>query len=213
MKEVLYSLLVNVPERDRLQYLFSHFGEFTKRVNENYQLFVSEFSFDKVRREYEEKKREYLVKLNDVFSSVQSRMIGIPVSLALTALKLSGSVDDLSLTSNLLILMAVLIYSVFIFIMLANQSHTLNSIKDEYTSQMKRMKHHFADQYDKIEDIQRELNKRYTFQKGTMWFFIVLTILLILAMGFLFGMTFVPGFYPIKQFDTYEVASLFMTFF
>ena len=42
LKEVLHSMLANIPEQDRLHHLLQHFGEFSKRFNKNYQLFVSE---------------------------------------------------------------------------------------------------------------------------------------------------------------------------
>lgn len=185
-REVLYGLLIDVPEEKRLEYLFRNFSEFSKRINENYQLFVSEFSFDKVRLEYEEAKRDYFLKINDIFSSIQAKMLGVPISIVLTAIELNdpeNSSDDLS---TLLIRIAIIVYSIFMFMLLINQNHTLKSIKEEYTSQMKRLKYHYTAQYEQIGDILGELDKRALFQKVLLKFCAVIVVLLVLAVIFFF---------------------------
>lgn len=183
LKEVIYSLLSNVSKAERLQYLLSHFGEFSKRLNENYQLFVSEFSFDDVRKEYEESKRDYFTKLNDVFSSVQTKMLGIPISLALASLKMSSIVDDISFWTNFLLALSVVIYSSMMIMLIKNQKHTLNAVKNDYESQMSRLKH----QYEQIKDIQEDLNKRYDFQKICLnWFYVVTACLFFLVLALFF---------------------------
>ncbi|MCL1127946.1 hypothetical protein [Shewanella surugensis] len=144
-KEVMYGLLINIPVKDRLNYLLLNFGEFSKRFNENYQLFVSEFSFDDVRKEYEENKRDYLTKLNDIFSSVQTKMLGIPISLAIASFKMSSVVDGISFWTNFLLAISITIYSIMMFMLIANQKHTLSAVKSEYQSQMTRLKHQYSE--------------------------------------------------------------------
>lgn len=175
LKEVLYNLLSNVSKDSRLQHLFCNFGEFSKRINENYQLFVSEFSFDDVRKEYEEKKRDYLSKLNDVFSSLHTKMLGIPVSLALVSLKIK-LVDKMPLWPNIIIFIAITIYSNMMCCIIKNGKHTLKAIKNEYNGQMLRMKHQYIDQYKKIEDIKKDLDERYYFHKKYLNYYYVISI-------------------------------------
>ncbi len=184
-KEALYSFLMNVSEGSRFIYLVDNFGEFAKRVNENFQLFVSEFSFDAVRLEYEEKKREYLVKLNNVLSSVQSKMLGIPVSLAVTALNLGGMNKIQISASTLLLKVAIVIYGFFIFIMLANTNSTLNSIKTEYKGLMNRLEYAYPNESESIEEAKKELNSRLIFQKGILVFFAILAAVMI-SLTFIF---------------------------
>jgi len=184
-KEVMYGLLINIPVKDRLNYLLLNFGEFSKRFNENYQLFVSEFSFDDVRKEYEENKRDYLTKLNDIFASVQTKMLGIPISLAIASLKMSSIVDGISFWTNFLLAISITIYSIMMFMLIANQKHTLLAVKNEYQSQMTRLKHQYSDQYESIKQIQAELNTRHDFQKKCLNYFYVMSaalFILILAL-------------------------------
>ncbi|MEY8198614.1 MAG: hypothetical protein RPS47_05185 [Colwellia sp.] len=183
-KEVMYGLLINIPEKDRLSYLLLNFGEFSKRFNENYQLFVSEFSFDDVRKEYEENKRDYLTKLNDIFSSVQTKMLGIPISLAIASLKMSSVVDGISFWTNFLLAISITIYSIMMFMLIANQKHTLSAVKSEYQSQMTRLKHQYSEQYESIKKIQSELDTRHDFQKNCLnWFYVMSAALFILILA------------------------------
>lgn len=184
LKEVLYSLLINVKKSERLEYLLLNFGEFSKRINENYQLFVSEFSFDDVRKEYEEKKRDYFSQLNDVFSSVQVKMLGIPISLALASLKMSAIVDDVTFWTNFFLALSIIIYSMMMFMLITNQKHTLSALKNEYEGQMARLKHQYSDQYDEIIGILSELNTRYDYQKTCLnWFYVMTAALFLLVMS------------------------------
>lgn len=159
-KEVISSFLSNISKTERLQYLLCHFGEFSKRLNENYQLFVSEFSFDDVRKEYEESKREYFTKLNDVFSSVQTKMLGVPISIAFASFKMNSFVTSASFLTDSLLGLSIVIYSIMMILMIANQNHSLKAVKTDYESQMARLKHHYSDQYKLSEDILIDLNKR-----------------------------------------------------
>jgi len=187
LKETLYSLLINVSKKDRLQYLLNNFGDFSKRLNENYQLFVSEFSFDDVRKEYEEKKRDYLTKLNDVFSSAQTKMLGVPIALALASLKLSAIVDNITFWTNFFLALSITIYSVMMFMLITNQKHTLKALKNEYESQMARLKHQYADQYEQVKEILTDLNLRYDHQNNCLsWFYVMTAALFILVLALFF---------------------------
>lgn len=181
LKEVLSSLLGNVPEAGRFAYLLKHFGEFSTRFTENYQLFVSEFSFDSVRVEYEEKKRDYIIKLNDVLASIQTKMLGIPVSLAFLSLKAERvKANEIIGTGHYALLAGVVIYCLMMFFMIVNQQHTLKHVKDEYTSLINRLKYKHPKQHDKIEKVVVLLNNRALFLEITLYFFHVLTAALLL---------------------------------
>jgi hypothetical protein len=165
LKEVMFGLLINVNKNKRLEFLLQHFGEFSKRLNENYQLFVSDFSFDDVRREYEEKKRDYLVKINDVFASVQTKMLGIPISLAVIAFKMSTIIDSKTFWTNLVLLLAIGAYTAMMWMLIEGQKATLKSIKDEYTSHMNRLKHQYPKQFEQIKQSIDDLDEREKSQR------------------------------------------------
>ncbi|WKD48980.1 hypothetical protein [Microbulbifer spongiae] len=187
LKEILIGMLSDIPDEKKLKYLISNFGEFSKRFVENYQYFVSEFSFDEVRVEYEEKKREYLVKIDEVFSATQLRMLGVPVSLAVVAFKMSPVVSSIpTFLINFLLLFSVAAYSYMMRMLLVNQRHTLAAIKGEYSSHMRRLKYQFSDQYDNIYGIKKDLDERYKFQKKNLVKFNRISVLLVIVVLLIF---------------------------
>lgn len=158
-KSSLYELLKNIDDDSKFSFVVKNFGAFSKRVIEDYNLYVSEFSFDKVRLEYKEKKREYIVKINDTFNSIQTKALGIPVSICLVALKNSSSATlTNSPSSDFLIYCAVYIYAIMMFLLIVNQMHSLLTIRDEVKDQEKRLKNEFYKQYD---DIKSEFSSVY----------------------------------------------------
>lgn len=183
LKEVLFTMLLNVPVVDRLEFLLDNFGEFSRRLSENYQLFVSEFSFDKVRVEYEERKREYVIKLNEVYNSLHGKMIGVPIALALASTSIVKVVGVASFFTNVLLFFAAAIYGLMMFFLLKNQWHSLESIKSEYDSYMSRLKYHYYDQYQMIESIRRDLDERYVYQKGSIYMYSVALFILAGVVG------------------------------
>jgi hypothetical protein len=186
LKEVLSGMLVLVPEKDRFGHIIKNFGDFSRRFSDNYDFFVSEFSFDDVRVEYEEKKRDYLSRINDVYTSSLMKMIGIPISLALMSFKMTAIVDDATFFTHLLLFLAVMIYGFMMITLVENQKHTLDALKREYTSQMNRLKFRFSDQYDLIESIVSELDDRGDFQRRCIYWYYGAVIVLIALAAMLF---------------------------
>lgn len=184
LKEALFGLGIANNTEKKLSYLIQNFGEFSKRFIENYNLFVSEFSFDEVRKEYEEKKRDYFIKLDEIFSSVQSKMLGIPISLALASFKLSTIVDEKSFWANLFLSISIIVYSAMMIMLIKNQKHSLKALKSEFTSQMNRLKHQYSEQYEKIQDMITDLDNRHDYQKSCLnWFYVMCCTLFIIVIA------------------------------
>lgn len=184
LKEVLSGMVVSIDEGERLKYLIENFGVFSQRFSENYEFFVSEFSFDDVRLEYEEKKRDYMSKLNDIFSSSLTKMIGVPISLALISFKMSAVVGDVSFFTNMMLFFAVLVYAFMMVALIKNQKHTLTALKTEYKSQMARLKFSFSEQYTLIEKVVDDLDERGDFQGRCLnWYYVAIAVLTLCVTG------------------------------
>ena len=70
------------------------------------------------------------------------------------------------------------------FMLIANQKHTLSAVKSEYQSQMTRLKHQYSEQYESIKKIQTELDTRHDFQKKCLnWFYVMSATLFILILA------------------------------
>jgi hypothetical protein len=134
IKGVLIEMLKN-NEIDRLTVscLIRRFSEFLDRVDANYQLYVSEFSFEKIKKQVESEKFEFTIKLNKVFSDIQNQLLAVPIALVLVSSQMKPSIG-LSL-ANMTIWGGVIIFGIFMSLLIRNQRSTLNAIKLEIDSQ------------------------------------------------------------------------------
>ncbi|WED29904.1 hypothetical protein L3V77_21085 [Vibrio sp. DW001] len=179
-KTALYDFLKSVQKEKRFEYLLTHFGEFSSQVTENYELYVSEFSFDDVRLEYQEKKRDYMLKINETFSSIQTKALGIPVSIAFVALRLStAKPGSFAEPTNMLLFVAAFIYGLMMWLLIQNQKHSLKSIEIEYKGQISRLRKEYPDHHEKIKNEFEDLDKRCSTQKAQLNLFLFLIVGLI----------------------------------
>ena len=134
IKGVLIEMLKN-NEIDKLTLscLIKRFSEFLDRVNANYQLYVSEFSFEKIKEQVESEKFEFTLKLNKIFSDIQNQLLAVPIALVLVSsqMKMASGLSFL----NMSIWCGVLVFGVFMSLLIRNQRSTLNAIKLEIDSQ------------------------------------------------------------------------------
>ncbi|WP_018416152.1 hypothetical protein [Teredinibacter turnerae] len=128
----------NKIDRLTISCLAKRFSEFTQRVNSNYQLFVSEFSFDKIKEQVEKERLEFTLKLNKVFSEMQNQLLAIPIALVLAGGQMRES-DGFSYV-NLSIWWGLLTFGMFMSLLIRNQSSTLQAIKLEIDAQWESMR-------------------------------------------------------------------------
>jgi hypothetical protein len=131
MRETLYLFLYAKKNKERFGCLISKMSEFSTEFMENYSLFVSEFSLEKIRKEYEESKREYFSKINEVIFGIHTRMLGIPAVLVLAAFRFSDKAVAGQVVGNLIIFAAVIVYALMMHYLIKSQKDTLFAIKNE----------------------------------------------------------------------------------
>lgn len=159
LQNTLVSILGLVPEKERFEYLLLNFTKFTSKFDDAYHAYVVGFSFDDLRKEHEERYREYMVKINEVVSSSLTKALMIPGALYLTATRTQSIQSSKSLANAMEVvvvnvgigLAAVAICMVYWWI-LCNEESSLASIKVEYQSLMGRLKDKSIDAYEAIEE-------------------------------------------------------------
>lgn len=90
IKVILSELLKDTAEDARFAKLLSDFTLFTQRYQDSYDLYIAEFSFEKVLDEVKAHKLDYTIKLNKVFSDIQNQLLAIPAALILIGSKLTS---------------------------------------------------------------------------------------------------------------------------
>ncbi|MBD0228016.1 hypothetical protein IAG09_05695, partial [Acinetobacter baumannii] len=150
-------------------------------INHSYQSYVEDYTFDKVRKEYKEKKTEYIKKLNDTFDSVATKMFAIPAGIWFATAQITTMkvVNSFLYTKNFIVLMTVLS---MIFIMILNiwgQRSTLNQVKEEYSDVFDELEKKFEDVDAEIRQIKSDVNNKF----GTVMSYVYVAIIVCVALG------------------------------
>ncbi len=147
----------------RLSDILNQFDLFVQKVIQGYELYVSEFSFKKVRHEVEKEKLEFIFKLNKVFSDIQNQLLAVPLALVLVGSQME--IEDTFSTKNLFIIAGVLAFTVFMDLLIRNQMNSLDAIADEVAHQWDKIAHEHKAIANRFDDIYRKIRKRLKHQK------------------------------------------------
>lgn len=179
-KEVT-SFIKDQNEEGRFSYLIRNINPLITNINHSYQSYVEDYTFDKVRKEYNEKKTEYIKKLNDTFDSVATKMFAIPAGIWFATAQIIPikDVSNFLFTKNFFVLITVLS---MVFIMILNiwsQRSTLIQMKEEYTDIFNELALKFEGERGQIIIIKSDVDKR--FDKISSYIYISIIVCIALA--------------------------------
>lgn len=187
LQNTLVNILGHIPEKNRFEHLLNYFTKFTSKFDDAYHAYVVGFSFDDLRKEHEERYREYMVKVNDVVSSSLIKALMIPGALYLTATRTQALQTSKSIANALEVtivnfgigLAATAICMIYWWI-LCNEKSSLNSIKIEYSSLMLRLQDKSPEAFKTIKDYVDILDKKVTDAESAINMLKVINILCVL---------------------------------
>lgn len=152
-----------------------HFSEilkdFTKikaETQKGLDLYLSEFSYEKIKKEVEKDKFDFTVRMNKVFADIQGQLIGIPIAIIIAGGQMVVKSPQVFEWKNLVILLGYLLFVVFMSLLICNQKNTLDAIKNEYQGHWALIKDKHAKVADRFKPSFDELNKRYEYQVNVM---------------------------------------------
>ena len=187
LRSTLFESLINIPEGERFHFLLKSFDSLYHRFKDNFNLFMSEFSLDRIKEEVSERKVEYIHNLNKVVSDIQNKILAIPVALLLVSTQMSPSKDDI--IKNFVILIGSYVFLLLMNFLINNQLNTLESIKDSIQHTQENYLTKYASFYNKFEGVFQSLFQRYNRQKTILkiiWYIVLLSFLISLAMFIIF---------------------------
>lgn len=108
------------------------FDQFFKKVRDGYELYVSEFSFESFKNELDDLKRDYILKINKIFTDVQNQILAIPLATIVATSQMKKFNNDYSnVFINVFILLGVFLFSFILKMVINNQYNSLELIRDE----------------------------------------------------------------------------------
>lgn len=161
VKEALVRFLKNINEKERFNYLISHFNGFSTELLVSYEQFLKNYTFDKVRKEYQEKKTDYVARINKVFDDIATKTLAVPAGLWFAMNQIgTASPGNLQEAKNIA---TVLITGLLVCLVLFNilgQFSVLKAIKKEYISLFERISREYLDKVS-LEDAQADTKSEF----------------------------------------------------
>lgn len=143
--------------------LLNRFDDFVEKVRSSYELYVAEFSFQKIKAEVDKDKFDAILKLNKVFSDIQNQLLAVPVALVLVG----GQMEDKAAwtSKNVLIWLGALVFSILMELLIRNQRNTLKAVKQEIDQQRHQVESKYQSIAERFSESYREVDARYTHQR------------------------------------------------
>lgn len=147
----------------RLGDLIKRYKEFFERITSSYQLYVAEFSFEKIKAEIEKEKLEFTTKLNKVFSDIQNQLLAIPIAVVLVG----GQMEYLCAWTlkNSLIWAGSFFFSILMNLLIRNQRNTLSAIHHEIDQQWQQIRGKHSSVADRFSASYGQLELRHLHQE------------------------------------------------
>lgn len=187
-KEVV-SFVKNIDEKQRISYLVQNFNALISNILLSYQTYTENYSFDKVRKEYLEKRTEYVKKMNEAFDSVAVKMLAIPAAIwfAIAQIKPINSSSPLTdFSKNYIVLITVSVIVAILVLNIWGHRNSLVTMVKEYQDIFKNLSSKFEDETIKILSIKEELDRNAFSVILKMYFSIFSAIVLLMITLFLF---------------------------
>ncbi|QEA24763.1 hypothetical protein FR838_09050 [Acinetobacter pittii] len=187
-KEVV-SFVKNIDEKQRVSYLVQNFNALISNILLSYQTYTENYSFDKVRKEYLEKRTEYVKKMNEAFDSVAVKMLAIPAAIwfAIAQIKPINSSSPLTdFSKNYIVLITVSVIVAILVLNIWGHRNSLVTMVKEYQDIFKNLSSKFEDETIKILSIKEELDRNAFSVILKMYFSIFSAIVLLMITLFLF---------------------------
>ena len=175
-------------ENIRFIHIIKNLNPLIHNINHSYQSYVDNYSFDKVRKEYLEKRTEYIKKMNDSFDSVATKMLAVPSGIwfDIAQIQQVNPNDQVVVTKNIVVLITITFMVALLIMNIWGQRNILVSMIKEYTNIFSALSSKFEDEAIKILSVKEELDHNAFVVKLKMYFSIFSAIALLIITLFLF---------------------------
>jgi hypothetical protein len=145
LADAIAALVKAQSEATRFEYIVQNVGHLAASLEDGYRLFVSSFSYDKIRSDLENASLDFVSRIHKTFVDVQSQLLGIPIATIVVASQLKpASACGVEVWTNVAVLAGAWIFAAFLGASIINQFLTLNAISREVQRQKKRLEGDFA---------------------------------------------------------------------
>lgn len=132
-------------EPARFERILLNVDHLASSLDDSYRLFVSSFSYDKIRTDVENASLDFLTRIHKTFVDVQGQLLGIPIATIVVASQMkTATTCGVEAWTNIAVLAGAWIFIFFLCASIVNQFFTLSAISSEIQRQRNRLEGDFA---------------------------------------------------------------------
>lgn len=132
----LVSFLKDNTLSQRFSYLIQHMDSLVSNVLLSYQSYVENYTFDKVRKEYLEKRTEYVSKIHQVFDNIATKLLSLPAGIWFATTQIKeieiGGLETMAFAKNVSVIVTVSVLAVLLVFNFFGQFSTISTMSKEY---------------------------------------------------------------------------------
>lgn len=147
------SSLKSCEEGQRLKHLLTHSKEIIENANQNYELFISDFSFQDDLDKINEQKRDFSIKLNSLLIGIQGKLLAIPVSTILATTQFKDPTDQNFVLINTSVMASSFIFLAIISWLIRSQIIAIKAIRKEIRQKKIRFERDLPKLFDEVQGV------------------------------------------------------------
>ena len=109
--------------------LMLKFSDFMERVRSAYAMYVSEFTFEKIKAEVEKDNLDSTIKLQKTITDIQNQLLAFPVAVFLAGVQMS--VEPTFTIKNTVVWIGCIVFVGVTLVLISNQRYTIDAISEE----------------------------------------------------------------------------------
>lgn len=190
-KKVIVRLLEATPQERRFAELIKRFDVARQSFAADFDLYSTEFNFEKVRESFEQRRLAFVLQLNNTTSDLLGKMLAIPIGQGLIVSQLKDDPD--ASIGNVALMLGSLVFAAFSVLLIVNQNHSLKQIKAEVRMEKRDLERQFPQLYQRVEEMFKALGRRASLHT---WAFPAVVLALLIATTVYSGYAFLrvpPG--------------------
>lgn len=181
LSNAVLSLIRITARNRRFPTLLSEIAALLAKFSDGYKLFIADFSYDKIREQFEADKVEYSNRIHKVFSDIQSQLLSIPVATVIVATQMKIVKDGSGDLTNKALLAGAWVFAIIFCLLCYNQWKTLSTIESEIKKKEKKIEEEYEAVNTIFEKIFDSLHRRITQQ------YVFLGVVIFILAGGLFS--------------------------
>uniref|UniRef100_A6VSV3 Uncharacterized protein n=1 Tax=Marinomonas sp. (strain MWYL1) TaxID=400668 RepID=A6VSV3_MARMS len=176
----IVSRLKDIECSRRFGYLVQTYNLLVADVLIDYNSYAESYTFDKIRKEYLEKRTEYISGVHEIFDNISLKLLSLPAGLWFATSQISmDPLNTMDNPKNLVVLLTVAMLAILLIANISGQFANIRAIKFEYTDIFTSLSDQFKEEKDNIDKVKNKIDCAAFWVKCKLWLSIFIALALV----------------------------------